>query len=224
MTVQRPGTEGFSLLEALVALALTAIVVGALGMVTQNWLPTWMHGLARLQESNDVAIAVERLTSDISEAEFVPRSLGTRDPLFHGQPSVLTLVRRSIGPNNPGGLELVRWAAIKDGDLYRLSRSRADYSPSQQDQSRQVFSTPTPVLRSRYSLNLAYAGDGLAWQPVWEGHTDLPRQVRMTLSSAGGRFTVTSSVPLRVPLECLASKAIEGCFPPNLPTQGAAVR
>ncbi|MEN3289563.1 MAG: ral secretion pathway protein, partial [Bradyrhizobium sp.] len=47
----RSGEQGFSLIEALVALALTGLVLSALATITAQWLPNWNRGIDRIQRS-----------------------------------------------------------------------------------------------------------------------------------------------------------------------------
>ena len=68
----RKGVAGFSLLEALVALALTGMILSSLAMITAQWLPNWNRGFARVQGSETLALGLDRLISDMAAAEFVP--------------------------------------------------------------------------------------------------------------------------------------------------------
>ena len=47
---------GFTLVEALVAMALMAMVLGALASISSAWIPNWNHGIARLQRNESVAL------------------------------------------------------------------------------------------------------------------------------------------------------------------------
>src|SRR3954447_25537122 len=42
-------TGGFTLLEAVIALALMGIILGALATISSQWLPNWNRGIGRLQ-------------------------------------------------------------------------------------------------------------------------------------------------------------------------------
>ena len=55
----RIGEAGFTLIEALVALALTGLVLSALGTMTAQWLPNWNRGLDRIQQSELIGIAMQ---------------------------------------------------------------------------------------------------------------------------------------------------------------------
>ena len=70
----RRAEDGFTLFEALVALALMGLIMGALASVTSQWLPSWNRGIVRAQRSEEVAIALDRLAADLSAADYVTRS------------------------------------------------------------------------------------------------------------------------------------------------------
>ena len=68
---RRLRTAGFTLVEALVAMLLMAMILTALATVTAQWLPNWNRGFVRVQRLQLLAIAVERLVADFAAAEFV---------------------------------------------------------------------------------------------------------------------------------------------------------
>src|SRR5271154_4004143 len=58
---QRTGEGGFTLIETLVALALMGLVLSALANITAQWLPNWNRGLDRIQRSELISIALQRI-------------------------------------------------------------------------------------------------------------------------------------------------------------------
>ena len=48
-TNRRAREGGFTLIEAIVALALMGLVLSALASITAQWLPNWNRGIARVQ-------------------------------------------------------------------------------------------------------------------------------------------------------------------------------
>ena len=65
----RHGEQGFSLIETLVALALTGLVLSALATITAQWLPNWNRGFDRIQQSELVGISMRRIAADLAAAE-----------------------------------------------------------------------------------------------------------------------------------------------------------
>src|SRR5262249_57758427 len=54
------GEAGFTLIEALAATVLMGIIVGALAIVSAQWLPNWSRGFTRVQRIELVDIALHR--------------------------------------------------------------------------------------------------------------------------------------------------------------------
>jgi len=96
-TSARKSEHGFTLLEALVALALTGLILSALATLTAQWLPSWNRGFDRIQQSELISIAMQRIAADLAAAEFVPASRATKKPLFEGTALSVTFVRTALG-------------------------------------------------------------------------------------------------------------------------------
>ena len=65
----KPRTKegGFTLIETLVALALMGLVLSALANLTAQWLPNWNRGLNRIQRSELIGTALQRIADDLAE-------------------------------------------------------------------------------------------------------------------------------------------------------------
>ena len=61
---RRDAVSGFTLIEALVAIALMGVILAALASITSQWLPNWNRGIARAQRSELVRVALDRLIAD----------------------------------------------------------------------------------------------------------------------------------------------------------------
>src|SRR5262245_66141346 len=93
----RPHTSsGFTLLEALVAIALMGVILAALASITSQWLPNWNRGIARAQRADLVRLALDRLVADLGSSEFISPNRDSNAPLFDGTEYSVTLVRSAV--------------------------------------------------------------------------------------------------------------------------------
>ena len=126
---KRDAVSGFTLIEALVAIALMGVILAALASITSQWLPNWNRGIARAQRSELVSVALERLIADIGASEFIPPNGDAKAPLFDGTEFSVTLVRSAIGPNTRPGLEIVRISQNDDKGGQVLIRATKPFVP-----------------------------------------------------------------------------------------------
>src|SRR5208283_418030 len=122
-------TDGFSLLEAVAAISLTATILLALSSITGLWLPNWRRGFADLQRADLIGLGLERLLEDLSVAEYVTPWGDAPGPLFEGDPTSVVFVRSATGPNSRPQLEVVRIAEASDDQGRALMRTHSKFAP-----------------------------------------------------------------------------------------------
>ena len=67
----RNRVAGFTLVEALVATALMAMILTALATIAGQWMPNWNRGVTRVQGDEELALGLERLVADLGAAQFI---------------------------------------------------------------------------------------------------------------------------------------------------------
>jgi general secretion pathway protein J len=194
--MSRSRLDGFSLLEAIATVALTATILLALSSITGIWLPNWRRGFADLQQADLVGEGLERLLEDLSVAEYVTPWGDAPGPLFEGDPASVVFVRSAIGPNARPELEVVRIAAGSDDRGPALMRTRAPFAPGAQGGPAQplAFGDPVALVRAPYRITFAFAGAVQVWAQRWRKEERLPEAVRVTLVDASGKRQPTSTV------------------------------
>jgi len=215
---QRAGEGGFTLIETLVAMALMGLVLSALAGITAQWLPNWNRGLERIQRSELIGIALQRIGADLAAAEYVPANRDTRYPLFEGSELSVTFVRTALGPNAGPGLDVVRVGETTDRQGFVTVRSRAPFRPLPlaSSLSEQIqFGEPVLLLRTPFRLSFAYAGPDRIWKSSWHDSDKLPAAIKLTVRDAANEriLSISTVAPLHVqspaPSDCAQSDG--GC-------------
>jgi general secretion pathway protein J len=202
-TGARRGEDGFTLVEALVALALTGLILSALATLTAQWLPSWNRGFDRIQQNELVAISMQRIAADLAGAEFVPASRATKKPLFDGSALSVTFVRTALGPNVGVGLDVVRIGETTDRGQLVTVRSRASFTPFPVGVPLSGLinvTDPVVLLRFPLSMSFAYAGADRVFRDEWHDMDELPSTIMLTVRDAasGQVLSVSAATPVHV--------------------------
>jgi general secretion pathway protein J len=178
---------GFTLLEALIAVALMGVLLATLATLTAQWIPAWRAGFDRVQRADLLGLGLDRIVADVAAAEFEsPGGVNAR-LLFDGTPSSVTFVRSAIGPNASAGLEIVRIGETDDERGRVLVRSRAPFVPvttKDVDTGELEFTNPIVLVRPPFYVSFAFAGRDRIWQETWHDANQLPNAVRVTVRNA----------------------------------------
>lgn len=221
---RRRGSAGFTLLEAMAAVALMGIILTALGAVTAQWLPSWNRGFVRVQRGELFSVALDRLAADLSSAEFVTANRNAKAPLFEGTPTGLVLVRTAIGPNTERGLEIVRIAEATDRQGIALVRSRTPFRPFGSGEvlaGDLPFVDPVVLLRAPFRVSFAYSnGDG-TWQDTWRQQEQLPVTVRFLVrdTTNGRTLAISSAAMVHVNMQAACGNGTSGGAAPGADPQ-----
>jgi general secretion pathway protein J len=200
---RRAGEGGFTLIETLVAMALMGLVLSALAGITAQWLPNWNRGLERIQRSELIGIALQRIGADLAAAEYVPANRDARYPLFEGSELSVTFVRTALGPNAGPGLDVVRVGETTDRQGFVTVRSRAPFRPLPLASSllEQIqFGEPVLLLRTPFRLSFAYAGQDRIWKSSWRDSDKLPAAIKLTVRDAANEriLSISTVAPVHV--------------------------
>jgi len=212
------GTAGFTLLEVVIAMALMAIIITLLGMITGQWLPNWNRGFVRVERSELLALGLERLVNDLAAAQFVSVGREARGPLFDGARRSVTFVREVLSPTAPRGLEIVRIAETAGAGGPVMARMRAPFMPVENGIKRRDppdFADPVVLLRPPYRLAFSYAGPDRIWRDAWRGEIEVPKAIKLTVSEAATGQTLAVStatlVHAEIPADCISAKSLADC-------------
>lgn len=215
-TQRRAGERGFTLIEAIIALALTGLVLSALANITAQWLPNWNRGLGRVQRSETIGIALQRIGADLAAAEYVPVNRNSHRLLFEGSELSVTFVRTALGPNAGPGLDIVRLGETTERREFVTVRSRVRFVPLPDGSSLSEqlhFSDPVVLLRAPFRLSFAYAGPERVWKNAWHEAGKLPAMIRLTVRDAASErvLSVSTIAPVHVQLPSDCARADGKC-------------
>jgi general secretion pathway protein J len=205
---QQTNESGFTLIETLVALALMGLVLSALANLTAQWLPNWNRGIDRVQRTELIGIALQRIADDLAVAQSVPVSRSEKQrPLFSGSEQAVTFVRTAVGPNAGLGLDVVHLGETTDQGGLATVRSRTLFRPLPPespvaDQLR--FGEPVVLFRAPYRLSFAYAGDDHAWKSSWRDSERLPTKIRLTVRDTSSERVPTISTVTSIHIQSSA--------------------
>jgi general secretion pathway protein J len=206
----RTGEAGFTLIETLVALALTGLVLSALANITSQWLPNWSRGMDRIQRSEAIGLALQRIGADLAAAEYVSANREQQKPLFDGSELSVTFVRTALGPNARPGLDVVQIGETADQREFATVRSRAPFGPLPQaaSLSEQIqFGDPVLLFRAPFRLSFSYAGRDRVWKSSWHDADRLPDAIMLTVRDATTERVLSVSTVATVHAEAPAAKS-----------------
>lgn len=220
------GEAGFTLMEAMAAVAAMGAIVLAIAMIADQWLPNWRRGFVELQRADLLSLGLERIAADVAAAEYVSASGAAEEPLFDGERQSVTFVRSAIGPDAPPRLEIVRIAETADDGGFAIVRTRAPFRPSAPGAPASKFADPVVLVRAPFRLSFAYAGPDRNWTETWRGGNRLPDSMRVTVREAGeGRVLAASTaVALRVTAPAVSKSAKDANAQAAAPAASAPVR
>src|SRR5579883_2529506 len=192
------GECGFTMIEALVALALAAFLLATLATVTAQWLPRWKAGFGRAQNADLMGVGLDRIAADLAAAEYAGPGDGTQ-LLFQGTPDSVTFVRSAVGPNASAGLKIVQLAETENKRGTVLTRTRAAFVP---DATRDAlndgaieFTNPVVLVRPPYRVSFSYTGRDGRWRETWDDASQLPAAVQIAVRSAGAEQALAGPFP-----------------------------
>jgi general secretion pathway protein J len=213
LATRRAGEAGFTLIEALVALALTGLVLSALANITSQWMPNWNRGMDRIQRSEAIGLALQRIGADLAAAEYVSANRDLPKPLFDGSELSVMFVRTALGPNARPGLDVVRIGETTDQREFITVRSRAPFGPLPQaaSLSEQIqFADPVVLFRAPFRLSFSYAGRDRVWKSSWHDADKLPSQIMLTVRDAVTERVLSVSTVTSVHADAAAAGKPDG--------------
>ena len=175
--------RGYTLLELVLAMTLTAMLLGMLSAGLYGVVNDWQRDTSGLDRALDKALAVLQLDRALQAAfphTFIDAERLSRFVYFEGDSDSVSFVS-TVSPQRTGGL--TTWQLVsddRDGVQLRISPAYSD-NP---DQRLESLDTVTLLADYRAELRyLAQKADGKEWQDEWQGseRQSLPLAVELVL-------------------------------------------
>jgi general secretion pathway protein J len=209
---------GFTMIEALLAILLVGIILGALATVTGQWLPNWSRGMLGLQGVERIGVGMQRMLSDISGAEMIPTEADAKTVFFDGTQHAVTFIRSAVGPNARPGLEIVSLAENVDDQGLAMIRQRAPFL-AMSPENRIRFGEPVVLIQAPFRVYFSYAGPDGSWQQDWRSQSQLPQKIQISIrdASTGRRvsFSEAGLVHVNTSAACARADNPEECVFPK---------
>jgi prepilin-type N-terminal cleavage/methylation domain-containing protein len=232
---RRETTAGFTLIEVLVALAISAVVIVATAALIHNVALNFDRGTRSVTNADHLLLATERLAEDFASARPLPQTVGKADAqvAFSGEPARVRFVAAGGVAAGPQGEEVVSLTVEQVEGMSRLVRRRAKWLGPRTPFASLPLQDPVNLLEGRVDIAFAYgtiAADGkLTWSDSWSGQPQLPRLVRLTVQdhASGAELIPSPQFVLRAdaPMACAMPGANADCLtggkPQNAPAKDA---
>lgn len=234
------GERGFTLIETIAAFAIGSVVILAAAAMLHNVALSFDRGTSRVTNGERLALAAERLATDIGSASFVLQktSAGVA-AAFTGAPTRMVFISlegtdAGLRPDNQqAGQEVVSLSAEPADDATRIIRRRASWPGPRTPFDTVVLKDDVILLEGTFDAAFSFARpapDGtLSWADSWSGEKTLPRLVKLTLRdrTTGGDLLGGTELTIRAdaPALCAAADAGPECLtgtPQAAPTPAAA--
>jgi prepilin-type N-terminal cleavage/methylation domain-containing protein len=229
----RRGCEGFSLIEVLVALAISSVIIVTTATLIHMVALNFDRGTRAVDAADRLVLALERLASDFGSARFVVwKTAGGSALAFSGEqadgekPARIVFVGDGSVGSELQRDELVSLTVERAGGITRLVRRRAAWTGPDTLIERAPLGDAVVLIEGNLDISFLFGGigsgaGGLVWSKTWIGETTLPRFVRLIL-----RDRLTGSDPVGeadfivhadVPLACGRADAGLDCVSHVLP-------
>lgn len=225
--------NGFTLIEMLAALAISAVIIVATVALIHTVAGNFDRGTRGVDAADRLMLAVERLAADFSSARFAvwmtengPAVAFKGEPAAGDRPAQVIFVGAGGTGYEPRGDEVVSLAIEHVEGATRLVRRRATWVGP--DTSVDHISLRDAVVLIEGNLDISFRfgrldpSGALVWSANWLGQTTLPRFVRLILRDlATGSDPVGEAdfiVRADAPLACGRPNAGIDCLSRVLPT------
>ena len=208
MRPARPNS-GFTLLETILALALTALVVGMLATIARQWLMNWNTGRRHMETMEMTTLAGLRIANDVGHAIHVSINVPQNSASFVGTTDQIFVVKEPEAKEQTEHLIVVNYQSSKDFGIIR----RVAVLNSSKPLDAQRYGDSVFLLPATFSMTLSYRDLSSRQTNLWQDQT-LPAGVMLKIMNESRMFE--RSIPIQIysalPAKCSTIKTYRDCL------------
>lgn len=215
-------SSGFTLLEVLVALFISALVLTGLGTAMKSVTRAWHVVTNGINRRDSLAAGLAVVTRDVSLIERVSTGISDRPTIsFRGLPSDMEFVVAESGSMGVLGLYWIRLSSRGE-----VLRTRAPFVAGQSLESR-AWRDEVAVMERGVDVRFSYGvGPPAAqiWREAWTSVSTMPERVRLEVvdSASGARLLPAIVQDLKIDLDPGCAEGVERyCSTPRAKAEGA---
>jgi prepilin-type N-terminal cleavage/methylation domain-containing protein len=218
-------SSGFSLIEVLAALAVTALVIATVLPYFGLLLSRWSTGERSVQMQDQWMQSTMRLSEDLAEA--VPLALGPAEQpalAFRLAPFSISFVRPGLGEIGKNLLQTVSFKIERSPQGDSLYRTASDFSP---DSFPEHGGSATSLLSGRYHLSFSTFDREGQKVETWPDGPELPVRILLNAEPIATSTNIPpAAIVLPIPARFSPRQALQANLTanqPNPPAQAPSV-
>jgi general secretion pathway protein J len=192
---------GFTLLETILSLALTALIVGMIATMARQWLINWNRGADKIEQIEAVTLAENRLVLDLERALAFPFHPENPNPSFLGSSNDVIVVSEPTQRDGTDRLMIVRYQSNAE---HGIRRSIALYDHALALDA-VTFSEPVTLLPAPYQMTLSYRDREGRDHSDWHDKA-MPDRMTIAISLPDGRSLHTQSIAMRTKISAYCAR------------------
>jgi type II secretory pathway component PulJ len=220
-----PGVAGFSLIEVLATVLLTAMLLAAFLPFVSQLLGAWTKGQSTVADNDQLSTGFPRLLTDFASAlPWVDRSGQASPPpiFFFGSPTSVLFVRLANEAGIPPQLEEVYLEVSSSGATQTLIRRRLLLAGHDPVADPALMRNPVTLVTTKGDMSFAFVNPAGSRDPSWTPGPEMPTRVDLNLEHDPTMPVHQLALPImaNLPAGCLAANAGPDACPGGPPAGG----
>jgi len=211
------GDAGFTLIEIMVGLAISALLMVGISMTMRTVNVGWRSQTDAIERQAMMATGLRVIEADLSRIERIADNRANpHNFLFAGNATQLAYVLAERDGHNTEGLYWVRLLVrTADGGGTELVRMRAPFTPGPADFAAIKWTDEVVLLHGAIGVEISYRAprsDVASWVSEWNLQNRMPQQIRFDLTDRQRHAPLLPSVVFSIWIT-----AESNCFVPASP-------